>query len=133
MAWWFFIILSSFIGIWLVTGSLTFPNSSLILLGISGATALAAVVIDPNPKKPTDGKQEWSMGKFFQDILSDKDGIAFHRFQIFGWTIILGLIFIAKVINENAQPTFDVTLLTLMGISSGTYIGFKFPEKAAHT
>jgi hypothetical protein len=28
-----------------------------------------------------------------------------------------------------AMPDFDPTLLGLMGISSGTYIGFKFPEK----
>jgi hypothetical protein len=27
------------------------------------------------------------------------------------------------------MPEFDTTLLGLMGISSGTYIGFKFPEK----
>jgi hypothetical protein len=27
-----------------------------------------------------------------------------------------------------AMPTFDDTLLALIGISSGVYIGFKFPE-----
>ena len=27
------------------------------------------------------------------------------------------------------MPEFDASFLTLMGISSGTYIGFKFPEK----
>jgi hypothetical protein len=27
------------------------------------------------------------------------------------------------------MPEFDASLLTLMGISSGTYLGFKFPEK----
>jgi hypothetical protein len=27
------------------------------------------------------------------------------------------------------MPQFNDTLLTLMGISGGTYIGFKFPEK----
>jgi hypothetical protein len=29
------------------------------------------------------------------------------------------------------MPEFDGTLLTLMGLSSGTYLGFKLPEKQA--
>ena len=28
------------------------------------------------------------------------------------------------------MPEFDASLLGLMGISSGTYVGFKFPESA---
>jgi len=130
MAWWFLIILASFTWIWLVTGSLKMPDSSLILLGISGATALGAIVIDPNPDKAqAKTGARWGQ-RFLQDILSDKNGIAFHRFQIFGWTVLIGLIFISSVVNQLAQPTLDTTLLALMGISSGTYIGFKFPEKA---
>lgn len=124
MAWWFFIILSSFVCIWLVAGDLTFPSSSLILLGISSATALSAVIIDPKPKKP-------ERVNFLENILDDGGGVAFHRFQIFAWTIILGIIFVSKVVGELAQPTLDSTLLTLMGISSGTYLGFKFPEKTS--
>jgi hypothetical protein len=29
------------------------------------------------------------------------------------------------------MPDFDNTLLALMGVSSGTYLGFKIPEKPA--
>ena len=66
---------------------------------------------------------------FWSDILSDETGISFHRFQIFTWTIILAIIFIDAVYTELALPDFNKTLLALMGISSGTYIGFKIPEK----
>ena len=67
---------------------------------------------------------------FLTDVLSDAtDGISIHRFQMFAWTIILGVIFISSVYKELAMPEFSVTLLGLMGISSGTYLGFKFPEK----
>jgi len=66
---------------------------------------------------------------FLRDILSDRSGYSFHRFQIFAWTIVLGIIFISSVYNSLAMPEFSSTLLGLMGISSGTYIGFKFPEK----
>ena len=66
---------------------------------------------------------------FLRDILSDSSGYSFHRFQIFAWTIVLGIIFISSVYNNLTMPEFSATLLGLMGISSGTYIGFKFPEQ----
>ena len=66
---------------------------------------------------------------FISDILSDDEGISFHRFQIFTWTIVLIVIFIWSVYNVLAMPEFDATLLGLMGISSGTYIGFKLPDQ----
>jgi len=66
---------------------------------------------------------------FIKDILSDDNGVSFHRFQIFVWTIVLIIIFIMRVYDILAMPTFDGTLLALMGISSGTYIGFKLPDQ----
>jgi hypothetical protein len=66
---------------------------------------------------------------FLRDILSDSSGYSFHRFQIFAWTIVLGVIFVSSVYNGLTMPEFSTTLLGLMGISSGTYIGFKFPEQ----
>ncbi|MEW6211161.1 MAG: hypothetical protein AB1631_22540, partial [Acidobacteriota bacterium] len=66
--------------------------------------------------------------RFLLDILSDDSGISFHRFQIFAWTIALICIFIAQVYDVLTMPEFDATLLGLMGISGGTYIGFKLPS-----
>lgn len=66
---------------------------------------------------------------FLRDILADSTGYSFPRFQIFAWTIILGIIFLSAVYNSLNMPEFSPTLLGLMGLSSGTYIGFKFPEK----
>jgi hypothetical protein len=66
---------------------------------------------------------------FLRDILSDASGYSFHRFQIFAWTIVLGIMFVSSVYNNLTMPEFSATLLGLMGISSGTYIGFKFPEQ----
>jgi hypothetical protein len=65
---------------------------------------------------------------FLIDILSDANGISFHRFQMATWTLILVVIFAVSVWNDLLMPDFNTTLLSLMGISSGTYIGFKFPE-----
>ena len=66
---------------------------------------------------------------FLKDVLNDGDGISFHRFQIAIWTIVLGIVFVWSVYRNISMPEFDASLLTLMGISSGTYVGFKFPEK----
>ncbi len=62
------------------------------------------------------------------DILSDVNGVNFHRFQITAWTVVLGIIFAASVYQSLAMPVFDGSLLALLGISAGTYIGYKIPE-----
>jgi hypothetical protein len=66
---------------------------------------------------------------FLLDLLRDQDSVSFHRFQIVVWTVVLGVVFSWSVLRDLAMPEFDTTLLGLMGISSGTYLGFKFPDK----
>jgi len=68
------------------------------------------------------------VGKFLADILSDDRGISIPRFQIFVWTIVLGIIFGVSVVNELSMPEFSGTLLALMGISSATYVGAKLNQ-----
>jgi hypothetical protein len=70
-----------------------------------------------------------SSGHMLTDILSDSAGISIQRFQMFVWTIVLGLIFCGEVYRSLEMPAFSATLLGLMGISSGTYVGFKVPER----
>ncbi|MBI3679593.1 MAG: hypothetical protein HY235_04275 [Acidobacteria bacterium] len=180
MAWWFFIIVGAYNYIWMVTGdhdSLT--SGALILMGISAATGLGAVVVDsskrdqrqslqneqtlltarlaalataiaaapanltdlqaeqeqkkarlaevitalndlPSPPGPSDG--------FLLDILRDETGVSFHRFQMAAWTVVLGFVFVISVYRTLAMPDFSATLLGLMGIGAGTYIGFKIPN-----
>jgi hypothetical protein len=62
------------------------------------------------------------------DLLAENNLISFHRFQIFVWTLVLGIMFVSNVYNELAMPEFSATLLGLLGISAGTYVGFKLPE-----
>jgi len=197
MAFWFFLIYSSYVAIWLITDALdTITASLLALMGISAGTALGEALID-NGKDTTRANQirdltaekqaleqavsqaqteldalntsaaatltdqsnrdamnrqlvdeRTRLGQidqqlrtiashagattssgFLRDILSDGSGYSFHRFQIFAWTIVLGIIFISSVYNNLTMPEFSTTLLGLMGLSAGTYIGFKFPEQ----
>src|SRR5262249_40260665 len=106
--------------------------SLLTLMGISAATALGAVMIEStNAGAPAGAAvpQPTSHG-FLRDILGDSGGnIGLHRFQIVVWTLVLGIMFSVSVVTELTMPEFSSTLLTAMGISAGTYLGFKFPEK----
>jgi hypothetical protein len=132
MAFWFFIVAASYVFIWMVTSEYrVLPGSVLALIGISAATALGAATIDASgpgsvatsvTPQPTEG--------FFTDIFTDDQGkLTFHRFQIAVWSIVLAVIFIASVYHVLTMADFPNELLALMGISSGTYLGFKFPEK----
>lgn len=86
-----------------------------------------AVLIDRNKKVLTPQVSEG----FFNDILKDVNGFSFHRVQLLVWTLILGLIFLYSVWKSLSMPEFSATLLALQGLTSGTYLGFKFPEKHA--
>ena len=197
MAFWFFLIIASYLTIWLITDALdTITASLLALMGISGGTALGEALIDAGKdetqtsqiqsltaekqsleqtipelqsqiesinskasltledtsnrdslnKQVTDDRTRLAQINqqlealepvaarnvshgFLRDLLSDASGYSFHRFQIFAWTIVLGIIFVSSVYNSLNMPEFSTTLLGLMGLSSGTYLGFKFPEQ----
>jgi hypothetical protein len=127
MALWFFIVIVSFLLLWVETGRIdTMPFSVVIMLGISAVTALGAAVIDTNGAT---GMLPEGSDDFIFDILSDDHGVCIHRFQMSGWTIVLAVVFIYTVFTELRMPEFDSSILLLMGISSGTYLGYKIPER----
>jgi len=127
MAWWFFLVVLSYVFIWLVTGDRdTIPPSLLGLMGISAATALASAAIPTRNDKPIPSRGLWL------DLVADDKGVvALDRLQIVVWTVVLGGVFLNSVFWDLTMPEFNVTLLALMGISSGTYIGFKLPNVGA--
>jgi hypothetical protein len=101
------------------------------LIGIGSGTALGAAAVDITNQSNGGGisTPQESQG-FLPDILNDgANGVSFHRFQMFVWTFVLAILFIYSVWNRLSMPDFNATLLALMGISSGTYLGFKIPEK----
>ncbi len=173
MAWWLFIVIVSYVTIWMITGNRdTVSNSTLILIGISGATALGSVAIDAtastriktaidrlNTEETTLRAQLTAAGTspeltaalddrlaaiqqekvnlvkapasvgWLTDVLTDDNGaVALHRLQVLLWTFVLGVIFLASVFHVLSMPEFNTTLLALMGISAGTYLGFKVPS-----
>ena len=166
MAWWFGIILASFVYLKLVgidTNAILTTPQPLILMGIGIGTALGAAVIEQTKSKtdqtPSDQlstldefksvlkqlddlppgspvpasltAQRDKLAKalasesFFRDILTDVDGVCLHRFQALAWTVVIGVFFLFGVVAQNALPNLGDYLLAVLGISGGTYLGFK--------
>ena len=156
-AWWFFLILAAYLLIGLTTGdyTTTINSTALTLLGIASATYVASAAVDTSKMTPEElaaqnqektrlesipaekrtSAQKDKLSKlsgesqgWLKDVLSDFDGIDFHRFQMLVWTTVLGIVFITRVWTQLAMPDFDSTLLGLTGLSAMTYIGLKIPE-----
>lgn len=139
MAFWGLLVAISFVAVWLIGHRMErIPSQVLILMGISGVTGLSSVVINnksalagapalppssATPSSPAHPRKGW-----FTDIISDGDGVSFQRLQVVLWTLILGFVFASTVANTCSMPEFENTLLVLMGISNGLYLGFKIPE-----
>jgi ribose/xylose/arabinose/galactoside ABC-type transport system permease subunit len=130
MSFWFFLVIAAYVFMWLITDELdTITESVLALIGIGAATALASTLIDQKKEIPQPDEPGGKSRGFLNDVMSDPTGVSLHRFQMFVWTLVLGVIFCGNVFKDLEMPQFSATLLGLMGISSGTYLGFKVPEK----
>ena len=132
MAFWFVNVVLAVLIIWAVTGSVPPITPSVLgLMGIGAGTALGAVLLDQSAN--TREKRAKESVSFFKDVLTDGVTIGLHRFQMLVWTVVVFFVFWGAVWNRLALPEFDNTLLALMGISAGAYLGFKFPENMGRT
>jgi hypothetical protein len=91
------------------------------LLGIQGTTLALATQFGREPNAPP------SRG-FFRDLVSESGEPEVSRLQLLVWNGILGVIFLWQSIFQWAMPEFDATLMTLLGISSAAYVGFKIAK-----
>ena len=67
---------------------------------------------------------------FLEDLLTDSDGISFHRFQIVMWTLMLGFVFSVSVWRELKMPAFDTSLLRAHGHQQWHIPRIQVPGKA---
>ena len=129
---WFVLIVASTLYLWVVTGDyIPISDTALGILAISSLTSLSAAAVDTHKNKGNDTNSnhlKWSKN-YFVDILHDENGFSLQRLQIFVWTLLFGCYFIIQVWKTLSIPDIDPSMLILMGISSGTYVGFKLPEK----
>lgn len=145
LAWWTIIIFSAATTILFKRGIFpTFDQSTLILLGISSATAATARIVDLSDQNNAATSRHQDAGKqsFFLDILSDENGASIHRLQTVLFNLILGCWFIFKVMENLSNPASDVNKiipvvegnnLIFLGISTATYVALKSSENKAQT
>lgn len=133
MAFWFLLIFVCYVSLWLVTGDYdTIGHSQFVLALISCLTAVGSRVVSIGPTENIDDAPRRSKGLFI-DLLSDSNGVRLHRFQLCAWTLLLGLIFAAIVYDDLVMPNFGDSLLTLVGISAATHVGFTYLEQERST
>ena len=106
------------------SAELTLRNKSEIDSRKQEVQMLSEQLLDLNAK----AKPLSSQG-FINDILKDDQGVSFHRFQMLAWTAVLIVVFVSSVIETLTMLDFDSTLLALMGVSGGTFLGFKLPDQ----
>jgi hypothetical protein len=159
MGFWFLNVVVAYTSIWAMTGSTdAVTNSILAIIGIGSGTALGASLIDQQrrdelqklrdehgelcKKSQHSDDDKRRLGEIesrlcssglLQDILCDERGWSFHRVQLLIWTSVLFVVFWSSMLHHFAMPDFDSSMLALMGISSGTYLGFKLPENSAQS
>ena len=106
------------------SAELTLRNKSEIDSRKQEVQMLSEQLLELNAKA-----QPLSSQGFINDILKDDQGVSFHRFQMLAWTAVLVVVFVSSVIETLTMLDFDSTLLALMGVSGGTFLGFKLPDQ----
>ena len=125
MAVWSWALVSAYFFLFVMSWdpAVDIPVSMLGLLGISATTYVAATLVDRGANA---APRQASKG-FLVDVCGG-EGVSLHRIQIIGWTVVLVFVFTVQVFTKLSIPDFNPTLLGLLGLSAGTYVGFKFPE-----
>lgn len=127
MGWWFLISVGLVIVFSVSQGTIApLSETLLILIGIGTGTTAASALVDAGANVSARETQG-----FFRDILSDSTGVALYRFQNAVWTIILGILFVARAYADTSIPDLDTSHLTLMGISAGGYVFLKVGSSKA--
>jgi len=145
LAFWFFVILGAWIFLWVTTSSLdTLSETALIVSGIGSGAAVTGIVAGKVRDEIAGGSLSTvtlnvnerprgfraGPGAVLYDLLSDRDTVAFHRFQLLVWNLILGGVFLWKTVEDFAMPEFNSTLLGLLGLSAVTFVGIKMTPTA---
>ncbi|HKC67737.1 MAG TPA: hypothetical protein VKG26_05870, partial [Bacteroidia bacterium] len=137
IAWWTAIVIAAFISTSLAQKHIvTLLDSTLYLLGISGATLAAASVVDTSDKQNPNIQRHQDLSSsenFILDILSDGNGVSIHRFQTVLFNLIFSVWFIKNAIHLKTIPDISENNLILLGLSSATYVGLKTTENTAST
>ena len=159
LLWWTYLIVCGFLFIWLLTGDYNgiVTSQALVLMGLSAATTAIAKGVGeahsshalrridelsqngrvPAATAPQKTEIQQLIGRtgkrtdkrFWHELFAADGGLNIQRVQFGIWTAVLGVAWVFAVYKRLSFPEFEPTLLTLMGISAGTYATLKVTER----
>lgn len=124
---WTFIVAFSCVYVYMLKAAfIMIPSQILILLGITGGTALAsrinAITRDVVPKELMKDIQRANIPRL-RDMISIAGQINIYKFQMMVFTITTGIIVLIELIKACNFPEIPNTLIMLMGLSNTLYLG----------
>ena len=112
---------------WLSGEVLEITDQMLVLLGIGGGTAVASKVnaLSRSHEIPDIylGLVECNRIPRLSDLISSGGRPNIFKFQILAFSLITGIIAVLELLKTSAFPEIPDTFITLMGVSSGVYLG----------
>jgi hypothetical protein len=124
---WTFIVAFSCVYVYMLKAAfIVIPSQILILLGITGGTALAsrinAVSKDVVPNDLMKDIRKKRTPKL-RDMISIGGRMNVYKFQMMVFTLVTGIIVMAELIKACNFPGIPNTLIVLMGVSNTLYLG----------
>jgi len=124
---WTFIVAFSCVYVYMLKAAfIVIPSQILILLGITGGTALVsrikAVSKDAVPNDLMKDIREKRTPKL-RDMISIGGRMNVYKFQMMVFTLVTGVIVVSELIKACNFPEIPNTLIVLMGVSNTLYLG----------
>lgn len=125
---WTSIVIFASVYVFVVRGEfINITDQVLVLLGISGGTALASKVTavlrsEEIPPKYFEGISRNRLPKL-GDLVCIEGTPNIFKFQMFAFTLINGAIVLKRLVTQFDFPDIPASQMILMGINSGVYIG----------
>ncbi len=124
---WTFIIAFSCVYVYMLKAAfIMIPGQILILLGITGGTALASRInavskdVIPNDLMKEIRKKRTPK---LRDMISIGGRMNIYKFQMMVFTLVTGIIVVAELIKACNFPEIPNSLIVLMGVSNTLYLG----------
>jgi hypothetical protein len=125
--YWTFIVAFSCVYVYMLKAAfIAIPPQILLLLGISGGTALASRINstsrDVVPKELMIDMQRSDIPRL-RDMISIAGRLNIYKFQMMVFTVITGIIVLVELIKASNFPEIPDSLIALMGLSNTLYLG----------
>jgi hypothetical protein len=130
---WTCITIFALVYVYFLTASfLAITPQMLVLLGISGGTAVSSKILSQDSLVAA----AWNLAEKpkrqpkWRDLIWSVAGADVFKFQMLIFTLLTGYIVVLEICTKYAFPVIPDNLVALMGVSSSVYIGNKLVQRS---